>query len=467
MDERVELDISEFLNSLAALVYRDAETSQTVDLRDAQARSWCTVLPSRIELVSELDHHDCAAMLSDCVGIMHPGSARCLAETEPDRLAETLLELRTSNKLPLAARANHPATQLLTAILSTDDGRELYRSITVLLLEAQDDRDARRLLFCPPGRDREDRAPIQEVNDLDTLDADHGVDMPTTTEGTALVLIQLESDPKTVFEALLKRDPFTRLAIRENPSAALAALQQGEEKLGLSQPTAARALDEVVETFDDLMEARTTMDLNITVDRQAELLTAGGDLERSAAMIAGYDALYVALLGVLVSSTAFTVTMTASVSIDDLDDDDVDGEDGAEEEETEEDALQDLMASNLDRSGAVYGFARKLTENSCYEDLLEADLGGLTLRQILMLAVWGISDRPSNVEEVMASSLNEVGLDRDLCVDELKRLIASQRILELNLEDAARVRQEILMRNDGDDEKPDQASSAEPTLDLG
>ena len=171
MDERVELDISEFLNSLAALVYKDAETSQTVDLRDMQARSWCFVLPGRLELVGELDPHDCAAMLSDCVGIKHPGSVRRLADTEPDKLAESLFELSSSGRLPLVARQNHPAAQLLTALLSTDSGRELYRYIAVLLLKAQSDMDAMRLLFYPPGRDREDRAPIREINDLDALDA--------------------------------------------------------------------------------------------------------------------------------------------------------------------------------------------------------------------------------------------------------------------------------------------------------
>lgn len=283
------------------------------------------------------------------------------------------------------------------------------------------------------------------------------------TEGTALVLTQLENDPSTVFKALLNRDPFTRLVVRENPGAALAALQQGEEKLGLSQPAAARALDEVLETFHDLGRAREMMDANLMIERQVELIEAGGDLERSAAMIAGHDALHITLLNTLLNSTAFRATLATNVSENPDDDDN----DDAEEDDPEQIALEVTLDTNLDRCVSVFRVARKLTENPCFTELLEADLGGLTLRQILMLAVWDTSDRPSNAEDVMASLMNEVGLDRDVCMDDLKQLIASQRILELNFEDAERIRQEILIRKNGDDKKPEQASSVEPTLDLG
>ena len=289
----------------------------------------------------------------------------------------------------------------------------------------------------------------------------------SNTEGTSLVLVQLQSDPKTVFEALLKRDPFTRLAIRENPGAALTALQQGEIALGLSQPTAARALDEVLDSFTDPLQAQEMMDAHLTIDRQAELIEAGGDLDRVAAKTAGFDTLYVAILNILIASGASDTSDTEDTAPAVIMANTPNDEDDAEEvdvKDEEEDALQTSIDSTMNCCVAVYRFAMKLRENPCFEDLLDTDLGKLRLREHLMLAAWNLANRPQEAGEVPADLFDNVSLDRDLCIEDLRDLLKSNRLFSLDLEEAQAVRQEILLSKNGLDRNQ---PSAEPTLDLG
>lgn len=294
--------------------------------------------------------------------------------------------------------------------------------------------------------------------------------------------MQLETDAKSVFTKLLDNDSETRLAIRSDPSAALAALQQGEQKLGLSQQVAAKALDEVLDAYRDPVEARTVLDANMTIARQAELIEAGGDLDRAAADIVGLDTLHVTLLGILLGyngPTSFPVMQAPFSTAIPIPHDDIQedaelvasmGEEPESEEDDEPvDELQSMMDTNSDHCIALYRFARKLRGNPCYQELLEVDLGGMTLREHLAYAAWDMADRPNDVGDISPDLFDSIGLDRDLCIEPLRRFLADQRILDLNLEDAVRARQEILMKHNGSEtgNAPDQTSSAEPMLDLG
>ncbi len=190
--ERPALNISELLASLAVQVRKDTDpessTNDTIDTRDKQAREWCTRV-NNSELIELIDPHDCAAIFSCCVGVMHPASARRVAEAKPNKLAKLLIELTHSNKLPLAARPDHPAAEFLAMLLCMTEnaGRELYRAMAVLLLEAQSDKDAKRLLYNPPGRSREEHSPIvPTIDDMEEPDRsqDHVEVIPCLMEDT-------------------------------------------------------------------------------------------------------------------------------------------------------------------------------------------------------------------------------------------------------------------------------------------
>lgn len=425
MGKRTERRLNEFTASLLSYVRPDHITGDVIDVRDAEARKWSALLvhnptPAFLPLFATPENcHDCAAIFSGCVGVKNPGAVLRMEQAEPSQLASVISALKRTDRLPLTARKHHPAEAFLGTLLRTDVGRELYRSIAILLLHARSVPEFQSLLFLPSERDREIlpvTLTIDAVNDpvdTDTLMDDGDPEEDISEENCAATVRRLASpEAGSVLRDAEQGDAHTFHAIMENQGAALAALQQDDAALGLSTRSAAKALEEILGTFTSPSEVRAMMDAYITPDRQAQLVAALGDLDSIAAITVGQTTLHLMLLHALANPTTIA---TPNIG-----------------KQTDPRERIDHSASR--QNIQLYRIAMVIKHNPCYEQLLNVDLDGLSFRDRLLVAAWVLAGRLKFVDDITPDFFDNVGLDRDIDGGSRLQIFLDDRRADLDID---------------------------------
>lgn len=166
-----------------------------------------------------------------------------------------------------------------------------------------------------------------------------------------------------------------RALVLTNPITALERLRHPGES-GLTRMGEANVLDEVVGTFSDPAAARRVLDANLTRERQVELIATRGDLPSSAALVVDQNVVFEALLRELT-------------------------EEIGEYRSALEDAIEDDIPVEPTRveSFVIRAWALKYRDRDDWAELLLRSVGGLTVREHLVIAIWNDAGCPQVFDE--------------------------------------------------------------------
>lgn len=246
------------------------------------------------------------------------------------------------------------------------------------------------------------------------------------TDRTSLVHVNLSDpqDAKDVFQRILrgKEGSHEALAlVRENPQAALMALQKGDQALGLSLKGSADILDEVVGAVGDPAEARALMNSHLTAERQAELLQGRGDLPAVASEIVDLD--------VVLRAVHDDVRAAGGVSRGYADDDeDLDGEGYG------------IVNPRYGMMLVLRSWALKLKDRPDYPQYLSEELGSASIRDWLLIAIWHEAACPDDSEEIPFGYFDELGLDPLEAAQDLAAMLTAGRVPRIDASDIAEAR---------------------------
>lgn len=211
-------------------------------------------------------------------------------------------------------------------------------------------------------------------------------------------------DPKRVIAGLVADDPVIKEAACVSPSTALALIAQVHNQGGANLPVLARALDQALGLIPDLSEARRLLDQHVTHEVQAEMAAVHGDLP-----------------SVLVHVADPTVVVGAL----------------------------ELDASETDPNGItsvallIRAWAQNAKDRSDWSELLEQEIAGVVLRDLLIAAVY--TDVGEDEEAITSDMWVEVGLDPNDASERLEELLKQDelpRFTELDIATArARLRE--------------------------
>jgi len=167
-----------------------------------------------------------------------------------------------------------------------------------------------------------------------------------------------------------------RALVRTSPVSALELLRRPGES-SLTRMGEANLLDEVVGRYEDPAVAREVIDNHLTRERQIELIAARGDLPSSAALVVDQDVVFEALLRELA---------------DDL---------GEEHPNPVEADLENGVVTRHEQVDpfVIRAWAVKYHERDDWEELLLRSVGGLTVCEHLLVAIWNDADCPQVFDE--------------------------------------------------------------------
>lgn len=126
----MDAPFDEFLSAFR--VYVRLQEDQTMnDDRDAAARK-LAALPV-MQVVSLMEPHDLAAIVSGVTAVVSPSAVARLKLLDGKRLQSTLMTLTRNGSLPLAVADDHPIGAMLIDMIQGIQGARAYRDIAALL----------------------------------------------------------------------------------------------------------------------------------------------------------------------------------------------------------------------------------------------------------------------------------------------------------------------------------------------
>ncbi|MCC7522519.1 hypothetical protein IT407_01825 [Candidatus Uhrbacteria bacterium] len=257
--------------------------------------------------------------------------------------------------------------------------------------------------------------------------------------------------------------------VKADPPLALAALQHGDDVLGLTPRGSADVAEEIIGAIGDDHKAREHVGQNLTSDRVAELLMGRGDLPSALVDIATIPQLIEAMrqdiapykdaneASILAPHASAEVVVLDSDRVstpvgtsDDEDDDEEDaliakpegGEVFNDDEEDEEELVGDAALINDPylRPGALLMFrswAIRLRDRKDFAEILDQRVFGLrTFKTYLLLCFWAESFRPDDLDDVPDDCFDSIGLDPEEGRTELARIIKGGELSEIDLDPA-------------------------------
>lgn len=269
--------------------------------------------------------------------------------------------------------------------------------------------------------------------------------------------------------------------VKAEPQLALAALQHGDQALGLTPRGSADVLEEVIGAVGEDAAAAHLVEQNLTPERVAELLAARGDLPSAAAEVATLQQLIDAIRedvrphgtvlnpdpGLVESSTPFVGRPPRAASPEDVDtstapedvleegdedsfedEEDDNGNvsaeahsDFAEDEKEEPSGDVRLLNDPYLTAQALLAFrswALKLKGRKDYAELLmQRIFGSRIFRTYVLLAVYLEAHQPQDLSEVTIDLYDSVGIDPEEGASELARILSRGELDEVELDPEA------------------------------
>ncbi len=127
------MSLSEFIAALGVYVRQNEEDGTITDTRDDRVAELAKPEVS-VEVLTLMKTTDLAAMLSGSVAVRDLKAAR--SETAK-KLKASAKKLCASDALPLVAKTQHPANQVLDKLLSCKDGIKTYLAVWSHLAQAK------------------------------------------------------------------------------------------------------------------------------------------------------------------------------------------------------------------------------------------------------------------------------------------------------------------------------------------
>ncbi len=262
--------------------------------------------------------------------------------------------------------------------------------------------------------------------------------------------------------------------IADEPQAALARLN---ETRALTDKGSADMLDEIVGQIPDTARARELLEQELPAARLHKLLAARGDLASSAAYVVSLEDILHAVFSdiselmhedeadrqnfvqVIHRESSDGWTSEESLEFDD--------------EEGDASAVVELDINSPAPLYALRAWAYKLKDREDYEEFLGANMGGFSLLQCILLAVWHDTGCPEIVDHCLdAHTLDELGIDHDTANEAMLELFEAgpPSFSRAEIEDA---RLQIAKRRKAREEAPslteetrDQAARVAEELDF-
>lgn len=230
-----------------------------------------------------------------------------------------------------------------------------------------------------------------------------------------------------LFKNLLRRtgdhEAVTAL-ITLHPETALAALQYGDEALGLTPRGSADILEEVVSAVPDADKAQEMLRDHLTPERLRELIAARGDLPAVVTDIAGLDDILAAILSDISSGMIKPLHESDDPQDDDEDEDEEEDRPEPLEEKDEEDgddgdhvrpSVRRQADLAFDASAKPFlilrSWAIKLRDREDFDDFLRMEIGHRTVREHLLIAIWHQAECPDKLAEIPPDLYDLFGID--------------------------------------------------------
>lgn len=201
--------------------------------------------------------------------------------------------------------------------------------------------------------------------------------------------------------------------IADEPQAALARLN---DTRALTTKGSADMLDEIVGQISDSEHARELLEQELPPARLRELLVARGDLPSSAAYVVSLEDVLQAVFSDISELMREDETDRQNV-VQVIQRESSDGWSTEESTEFDDEERGSFVVVELDINSpaplyALRAWAYKLKDRDDYEEFLSASVGGFSILQCVLLALWHDAGCPSAVD----NSLNIGALD-DLSID--------------------------------------------------
>jgi hypothetical protein len=262
--------------------------------------------------------------------------------------------------------------------------------------------------------------------------------------------------------------------VKAEPTVALAALQYGDDALGLTPRGSADVADEIIGVIGDDKRAREHVEQNLTSERVSELLVGRGDLPSALVHIASIPQLIEAIrqdiaphedrseasiLAAQMPPSESVVVDTDRIStpasaptVDEEDDEDSEdalatdaaergsGDEYEEEEEEVEEPVGDaaLIDDPYLRPGALLIFrswAIRLRDRKDFTDILSHRVFHTrTFRTYVLLCFWFESGKPEELDDVPGDMFDSISMDPEEGRDELQRILHGGELSEIDLD---------------------------------
>ncbi len=265
--------------------------------------------------------------------------------------------------------------------------------------------------------------------------------------------------------------------VKAEPTLALAALQYGDDVLGLTPRGAADVADEIIGIIGDDSKAREHVEQNLTSERVSELLQGRGDLPSALVHIATIPQLIEAIrqdiaphvdrteksvLAEQVSPSESVVvdndrisTPASAPTVDDEDDDedegvlttDTDERGSTAEEDDDEDEEAEPPSGDVSLIDDPYlkpaallifrAWAIRLRERRDFADIIGYRVFHMrTFRTYVLLCFWYESGKPEELDDVPGDMFDSIGMDPEEGRDELQRILQGGELSEIDLDPA-------------------------------
>ncbi|MBI2473671.1 hypothetical protein HYV70_03915 [Candidatus Uhrbacteria bacterium] len=198
------------------------------------------------------------------------------------------------------------------------------------------------------------------------------------------MLAEIVKKPEVFLVSLLKNPDSVKRLVNQNPGVALAALREVSGSGSLSLSVQARALEEILVHISSNPErVRQLLNDHLTSETQAEMIAVMGDRPSVACQVVGFETLLAAL---------------------------------------EMDVSKDF-SSRLEPCLLLRAWAMNLKDRPEWEDELEMEIGGHSLKTWLVFAVF--QESGCDLETLTPDMWFEVGLEPDEALEVLQRLEAA------------------------------------------
>lgn len=261
--------------------------------------------------------------------------------------------------------------------------------------------------------------------------------------------------------------------IKSEPGTALAALQYGDQALGLTPRGSADVLEEVIGVMGNDGAASHLIEQHLTSGRVGALIAARGDLPSAIVDVATPEQLLEAIrleidgvgradgddpvIGarhrmprepvIIPTSDGEAVASKSDDdedgSIDELDEDEEQLSDEDDDEDNDEDADTRHLANDPHlhaRALTVFrSWAYKLKDRKDFDDLLAQRVfhdSQRTFRTYVLYAIWLDAGQPEKVDEIPLDAFVNLGLEPDEGRADLDRLMSGSELSELDLDPA-------------------------------